>query len=500
MERRKFIKKTAIGLSAPFWLNSCETDFLNNKPFPISVSSLAKSGHLIKNALSLKICKKLQTETLIVGGGLAGLAAAHALKNKDYMLLELDDRFGGSSSANNYEGVALGRGAHYDLAYPAYYGAEVLRMFEELQIIEYQPWNDSWSFKDRQHIIPAARRQQCFQKGKFRKDVMPKTKASQKFMELMRQFEGQMVLPTRFTPTELKYLDQSTFDNYLNEHDINADPHFRNLIDYQMLDDYGGTSKQVSALAGIHYYTCRPYQNQYVELFSAPEGNQYFAKKILQKIPSQKILKEHLVYHIEKRGSGYLVESLNIIQNQRLQIQTDAIIYAGQKHSLKYITTEIDSPFDKNIYAPWMVVNILTRQKPDNFGYWQNEYLDSESGFLGFIDSSIQYQGNLKGLHCLTGYYCLKPEHRGKLLTVEDHKYRIVNKTLTYIHSMVKEPIHPEAAFIHIMGHAMPIPTPHYLFKTYADTDNFKFSGVDTGRLPLLFEAIDSGIVAAKSL
>ena len=132
----------------------------------------------------------------------------------------------------------------------------------------------------------------------------------------------------------------------IKAHDINADPHFRNLIDYQMLDDYGGTSKQVSALAGIHYYTCRPYQNQYVELFSAPEGNQYFAKKILQKIPSQKILKEHLVYHIEKRGSGYLVESLNIIQNQRLQIQTDAIIYAGQKHSLKYITTEIDSPFD----------------------------------------------------------------------------------------------------------------------------------------------------------
>ena len=147
-----------------------------------------------------------------------------------------------------------------------------------------------------------------------------------------------------------------------------------------------------------------------------------------------------------------------------------------------------------------MVVNILTRQKPNNFGYWQNEYLDSESGFLGFIDSSIQYQGNLKGLHCLTGYYCLKPEHRSKLLTVEDHKDRIVNKTLTYIHSMVKEPIDPEAAFIHVMGHAMPIPTPHYLFKSYPETDNFKFSGVDTGRLPLLFEAIDSGIVAAKSL
>ena len=500
MERRKFIKKTAITLSAPFWLTSCDTDVLNSNPFPISVSSLAKSGHLIKNALSLKVSKKRQTETLIVGGGLAGIAAAHTLNNKDYLLLELDDRYGGSSSASNYQGVALSRGAHYDLAYPGYYGVEVLKMFEQLEIIEYQGWNDSWSFKDRQHLIPAARRQQCFQKGKLRKAVIPKTEASHKLMEVLRPFEGRMILPTRLTPVDIQYLDQMTFDTFLNDQNIDADPYFRNLIDYQMLDDYGGTSQQVSALAGIHYYTCRPYQKQHVELFSAPEGNQYFAKKIHQQLSSHKILNQHLVYHIEKQGAGYLVNALDIIQNQRLEIQTDAIVYAGQKHSLPYIAPEIDSPFNENIYAPWMVVNILTKQKPNNFGFWQNEYLDSKSGFLGFIDSSVQYQGNLKGIHCLTGYYCLKPEHRSQLLTVEDHKDRIVNETLTYIRSMVKEPINPEAAFIHVMGHAMPIPTPNYLFKTYPEIGNFNFSGVDTGKLPLLFEAIDSGIMAAKSL
>ena len=89
--------------------------------------------------------------------------------------VELDDRYGGSSSANDYQGVAIGRGAHYDLAYPAYYGAEVLKMFEQLGIIEYQAWSDSWSFKDRQHLIPPTRRQQCFQDGSLRKAVMPKT-------------------------------------------------------------------------------------------------------------------------------------------------------------------------------------------------------------------------------------------------------------------------------------------------------------------------------------
>lgn len=500
MERRKFIKNTALGLSVPFWLTSCHSDFLNGNDFPISVSSLAQSGHLIKNVLNLRISKKRQTETLIVGGGLAGIAAAHTLNYNDYLLLELDDRYGGSSSANDYQGVAVGRGAHYDLAYPANYGEEVLKMFEQLEIIEYQVWSDSWSFKDRQHLIPAARRQQCFQNGDFRKSVMPITEASKKLMEVLRPFEGRMILPTRLTPVDIQYLDKMTFNSFLNDQNIDKHPDFRKLIDYQMLDDYGGTSQQVSALAGIHYYTCRPYQKQYVELFSAPEGNQYFANKIHQQLSSHKILNQHLVYHIEKKGAGYLVNALDIIQNQRLEIQTDAIIYAGQKHSLPYIAPKIYSPFNENVYAPWMVVNILTKQKPNNFGFWQNEYLDSESGFLGFIDSSVQYQGNLKGLHCLTGYYCLKPEHRSQLLTVEDHKDRIVNETLSYISFMIKKPIRPEAAFINVMGHAMSVPTPHYLFNTYPEIGNFKFAGADTGRLPLLFEAIDSGIMAAQSL
>ena len=66
--------------------------------------------------------------------------------------------------------------------------------------------------------------------------------------------------------------------------------------------------------------------------------------------------------------------------------------------------------------------------------------------------------------------------------------------------AMVKGPIQPEAAFIHVMGHAMSIPTPHHLFKTYPEMGNFKFAGADSGRLPLLFDAIDSGIMAATSL
>ena len=54
-----------------------------------------------------------------------------------------------------------------------------------------------------------------------------------------------------------------------------------------------------------------------------------------------------------------------------------------------------------------------------------------------------------------------------------------------------------------VLGHAMPIPTVNYLLNDqnkYRSKPNLVYAGVDNGRLPLLFEAIDSGIQAVKLL
>ena len=47
----------------------------------------------------------------------------------------------------------------------------------------------------------------------------------------------------------------------------------------------------------------------------------------------------------------------------------------------------------------------------------------------------------------------------------------------------------------------MPVPKKGYLFNDRNEQtkkDNFLFAGVDNGRLPLMFEALDSGILAAN--
>ena len=149
MERRKFIQKSSLGITAPFWLSAC--DYGKAQSYPISVRSDHKIGHLLRESQNWKIKKNSAIETVIVGGGIAGLSAAYALKGKDYQVLELADRFGGTSGANRTAILNFAQGAHYDLEYPDYYGVEVLEMLERLGIISYQSWKKMWAFKLRHH-------------------------------------------------------------------------------------------------------------------------------------------------------------------------------------------------------------------------------------------------------------------------------------------------------------------------------------------------------------
>jgi hypothetical protein len=499
LDRRKFIKNSSLGATLPFWLSAC--DLQPKAQYPIHVRSDHHIGHLIRESQNWPIKSKLSTETVIVGGGLAGLSAAYGLGQKDYLLLELSDRLGGTSGANSTNGFVFAQGAHYDLEYPAYYGTEVLQMLESLRIIHYQSWKKSWSFNDDEHLIPSHRSQQCLVNGVLRVEVIPEGTSKNHFYAVIAPFVGKMPLPTRLIASDLRYLNDITFKSFLDQNNVDSSSRFRSFINYHLLDDYGGESNQVSALAGIHYFACRPYFQQHVAFFSPPEGNYYFADKIIQKLDQSRLMNSHLVANIEKYGERYILNVLDIVNQQVIKIESESVIYAGSKHTLPFVFPSLQNPFSTNQYAPWMIINLVDKQRPNTFGYWQNEHLDNDSGFLGFMNSSIQFQESVKGNRVLTGYYCLKPEDHEYLLTIEANKQRIVDDTLTLVNSMLPKKVNPTAAYINVLGHAMPIPALGYLFSEPAKSlpTGFACAGVDTGRLPLLFEALDSGLISSNA-
>lgn len=494
MKRRKFLKYSTAGLSLPFWLQYC--DFPNSE-YPVKFNSDHKTGHLLFKSKEWKKVKGKDTEVAIVGGGIAGLTAAHQLKTVDFQLYELSHSLGGTVSTETYNGLQFSQGAHYDLAYPENYGKEVLTLLQELGLIVYEPWNKSWSFKDQRHIIPPFRRQQCYDFGNRRRDVIPESPLKNHFVELMLQYDGRMTMPTRLVDPTLRHLGKLTFKEFLTR-ELPVTEAFLRQVDYHMYDDYGGSSEMVSALAGIHYFVCRPYYTKEVPLFSPPNGNKYFAEALLRQMDSKRVNPSSMVQRIQKNGNEYELEILNVKAKQIEEVTARKVIYAGQKHALKYIFPEQAKLF-ANTYAPWMVVNLISDQTSGEYGFWQNEFLGDNEQFLGFIDSSVQSQAALKGKRVFTGYYCLDPADRAHLLSIEEAKQNIAEETQGYIEKMLQKSIKIEAGFIKVMGHAMPIPAPNYLFKDAndsADADMI-YAGVDNGRLPLLFEAMDSGVQAA---
>lgn len=504
MNRRDFMKFGALALSPILikYLNDWTEGTVEND-FEIEILSDAGVGHILWESKTYPKGEKLKTDYLIVGGGIAGLSAAYELREENFLLCELSDYLGGSSSANAHKDQYFSQGAHYDLAYPKYYGKDLLQTLFDIDVIDYNHKKEQWVFVDKQFVVNPEKESQTFFKGAFRADVLPEGNMKDAFEALLRPFIGRMPMPTQAIDTDLHYLNALTFRAFLEQH-LDLDDAFMQAIDYAMLDDWGATADVVSALAGIHYYTCRPYLDEHPELFSPPQGNAYFAQQFIRKIPQEGLLVNRLVKKIQAIENGFLVDVIDVKNKTLLQIATKKIVYAAHKHALKYIYPEGHALFQQNEYAPWVVVNIVLNKAVTTPVYWQNEYLSGEEAFMGFVDSGAQYQPQTTR-RTLTAYYCLAPEQRNELLQIKKLAPSLVEQSIVAIEEVLNLSIRNdiEKVYLKVMGHAMPIPKPNFLLKdhnvTALDT-GIAYAGVDAGHLPLFFEAANSGLQAARLL
>jgi len=225
-------------------------------------------------------------------------------------------------------------------------------------------------------------------------------------------------------------------------------------------------------------------------------------KKIADSLDDKRIHLQHLGFKIEKTSNGFKTRVLNILKKQSNSITSKKIIYAGQKHALKYVFPEDYPIFQDNKYAPWMIVNLVLKQPQKDFVYWQNEMPGRHPHLLGFVDASAQNQKNEQDRTFLTMYYNLQPEERNLLSEIEMISNNIIENTIEHASAFFGKDISNEVekGYIKVLGHAMPIPIPGYLFNDrnqHRSENNLVYAGVDNSRLPLLFEAVDSGIVAA---
>ncbi len=502
--RRTFVKLSGAAILGS--LTGCRD------PAPVQVGNLEielcddmLGGHLLFEHSPAPSTVTQSREVLVVGGGVAGLSAAYRLRERDPLVCELGRTLGGSSAFGFHEGTSFARGAHYELEQPAYYGEEVLALLSELDILTFNPVRDTWEFVEKRFLIDPARENRCLVNGRVRDDVLPESLETEQFENLLAPFEGQFPQPTRLIRPELRYLDQVSFTQYLETAGLPMTPSFQRGLDYQMKDDYGDGAGGVSALAGIHYYRCRPYYTRHVAIFSPPQGNGYFIEKLSARLNPESLLTQHLVTGIREEKGGFRVDTLHTATLEPKSFRVKQVVFAGHKQGLRYIYPRDADFFARVVYAPWVVMNFVLEGRPVGRAWWQNEVLGSDSRFLGFVNSMAQTGPSGSKHEMLTAYYCLPQSQRESLLMVKTALRGWVATTMGCINEALGVDISSltRKVYVTIHGHGMPIPRPGYLFRDgnrKRSHRNLVYAGVDNGRLPLVFEALDSGLLAADLL
>ena len=214
------------------------------------------------------------TRVVIAGGGVAGLAAARALRLKgmdEFALLELEDEAGGNSRGGAVNGIACPLGAHY-LPVPGDDANEVQGLLEEFGIRKRVAGR--WVIDER-HLCHSPQ-ERLFFNGAWQTGLLPvqgvgrDTLAQyQKFAALVAQAQNaaKWTIPVSKMPLARSQssLLAITFIAYLNQNGL-TDPHLRWYLDYCCRDDYGAGIATVSAWAGMHYFASR-------HGFAAPAGH-----------------------------------------------------------------------------------------------------------------------------------------------------------------------------------------------------------------------------------
>ena len=445
-------------------------------------------------------------DVVIAGAGLAGLATAYALRPRRSLVLEFDDRMAGTAAAGEGTRGPFPLAAHYEHELPTYFGADIIRMHEELGIIAGHPVDGLYPFVDTEYLVTPGRHEQYLDPdGRLWGDVWNLMEAPENIETAKRvaEFIGHMPLPARLAGPEVRDLEALTFADWARDRGLTIGPLLRTAMDTGLRSDYGGTGAQISAFAGIHYLTCRPYLTAEPKTLSPPQGLSYFADKLVEHTPEAEVRLHHLVREIQDHGDHVEVLALDLQNRVTRRVRANHAVFAAPKKSVKWVFPPDRALFRANVYAAWIVVTMEMKRLPEKeMLFWSNGIFDPRGLYVGVTWANHHRPEEPP----VIGHYIVFPPGRWHHLpALVDRPRRIVRFCLERLRCLVGRDVSAdiERVVIQKLGHAMPTPVPGALFTEPNERracERILYAGVDCGRLPLLIEAFDSGLEAARRI
>ncbi|GEP41684.1 FAD-dependent oxidoreductase [Brevifollis gellanilyticus] len=516
MNRRRFLAASAV---APALITgSCTRDQ--------TVSGrIVGGGHAIGHRLRTlgalpKPTHTIKADVVVVGGGVAGLAAARKLKQlgvEKVVVLELEEKAGGTSLSESNAINAYPWGAHY-VPLPGKDCHEVLEFFGEIGLIKGhdaagRPIYDEMSLcHDPQERL--------FIHGEWHEGISPTAGLDANGREQFKRFADEIEkwrvkqvfsLPvdrSRRDPEALE-LDTLTMAAWLNQKGFNAEALLWQ-VDYSCRDDFGGGIHEVSAWAGLHYFASRTGEAANAEhetVLTWEEGNGWLVGHL--KAIDAEIRAQHLVMRMEAVESGGVeVDAFDCEHEEMNRFQARAAICALPRFVAQRIIPGL-TPIPGLEYAPWVVANLTLDELPPSPGFhpaWDNVVYRGPS--LGYVNANHQTLRSRPIETVITHYEALceaPPAKSREWMLTQTHAQwteRVLG-AFSAPHPDLRE--HVQQMDIWLWGHGMIRPRPGFLWGKerelmQAHRPPIFFAHTDMSGMALFEEAYTRGVQAALAL
>jgi predicted NAD/FAD-binding protein len=486
-------------------------------------------GHRLRAAAALPApAVRRAASVVIVGGGIAGLAAARGFTRQgvdDVALLELDDAAGGNSRGHTLAGIACPMGAHYLPVPPEGELPELQAWLHEIGLLRVQAGR---SVPDERHLCHSPQ-ERLFIDGAWAEGLLPPADPSsptaaqyRRFASLVRALGGtagehRFRLPAhRARPTaEVLALDTITFGQWLGQQGL-TDAHLRWYLGYACRDDYGAGPERVSAWAGIHYFASRhgfhaPGEDsgEREAVFTWPEGNAWLVRQLAAPL-QQRVHTGRTVLRVQEQRHGVQVLAWDERRQQLEAWQAAAVVMAVPLFVAARVLAQPPAALREAAAmprAPWLVANVHIDgpllPRPGLPAAWDSVIHRAEPGSgLGYVDAGHQSLRPVAGATVLTAYHALPTTDRAALLGSEAAPWRDrVLRDLAGAHPDIHE--RSQRVELTRWGHAMAIPVPGQrshpaLPALRAMSGRVRFAHADLAGYSVFEEAFIAGTEAAR--